>query len=205
MADQSIPVGAVVLAAGQAKRMGRSKLDLPWPQGGTVLGRVLDVLLDGGVDDCVVVIGGHRRRIEKIATERRVRLVVNPDYQTEEMLTSIHVGLTALESGPAQGALIMPADHPLVHEQTISGIVVHWRTQPDRIWVPSYKRRRGHPILVPRAWWPALLSEKGERGLRSFLDRHAENLEYFNVDDPGIRIDIDDQANYLELRDRLSS
>ena len=60
MAESTISVGAVVLAAGIASRMGRSKLDLDWPTGDSVLGRVLDVLILGGADHLVVVTGGHR-------------------------------------------------------------------------------------------------------------------------------------------------
>jgi molybdenum cofactor cytidylyltransferase len=185
--------------------MGHSKLDLPWPQGGTVLGSVLDVLIAAGVDDCVVVTGGHRRRVETIAAGRGVRAAYNPAYAAEDMLTSIQVGLAALGTGSAEGAFIMPADHPLVKEKTIAGLIASWRIKPDRIWAPSYKRRRGHPILVPRVFWQALVAEEGGQGLRSFLDRQAGNIEYLNVDDAGIRIDIDDPSRYQELRDKYTS
>jgi molybdenum cofactor cytidylyltransferase len=181
--------------------MGRSKLDLPWPQGGTVLGRVLDVLMEGGVDDCVVVTGGHRRRVEKIAAGRKVRVAHNPSYETEEMLASIKVGLRALKDGPVQGVLIMPADHPTVQKDTVAGLIASWQEKPDNIWIPSHQRRRGHPILVPRAYWPAVMSEQGDRGLRSFLDREENRILHLNVDDPGIRMDVDDPAGYDALRD----
>jgi molybdenum cofactor cytidylyltransferase len=185
--------------------MGRSKLDLPWPQGGTILGRVLDVLIEGGVEDCVIVTGGYRERVERIAEAHRVRLTHNPRYQTEQMLTSIEVGLRALETGPAAVALIMPADHPLVRVDTVTGLIAGWRKAPDRIWIPSHKRRRGHPILIPRALWPALILEDGERGLRSFLDHREDSIEHINVDDPGIRMDIDDPVSYEALRDEFAA
>lgn len=205
MADRPLPVGAVVLAAGQARRMGRSKLNLPWPRGGTVLGSVLDGLLEAGVEECVVVTGGHRRRIEKIAAERGVRTAYNPAFATQDMLTSIQVGLAALETGSVEGAFIMPADHPLVQARTLAGLIAGWRQSPDRIWVPSFERRRGHPILVPRAHWPAVMVEEGERGLRSFLDRRADLIQYLNVDDAGIRTDIDDPSRYQDLVDSFTA
>lgn len=205
MADHTLPIGALVLAAGQAQRMGRSKLDLPWPQGDTILGRVLDVLLQAGVDDCLVVTGGHRHQVEKIAASRKAGVVHNPDYKTEEMLTSIEVGLKVLENGRMAGALIMPGDLPLVQTDTVTGLIARWREVPESIWVPSYQHRRGHPILIPRSLWAKLIFEKGDRGLRSFLDHHESRLQYFNVDDPGIRTDIDDPVNYEKLKDNLSA
>ena len=119
MVENPISIGAVVLAAGIASRMGRSKLDLDWPIGDSVLGRVLDVLVHGGTDHLVVVTGGHREQIESIALERGIPTVFNPEYDTRGMLTSISIGLATLMETPASGALIMPADHPQVKPETI--------------------------------------------------------------------------------------
>jgi CTP:molybdopterin cytidylyltransferase MocA len=168
--------------------MGRSKLDLAWPLGGSVLGRVLDVLIEGGVDHAIVVTGGHRERVERIAAG---------------MLTSISAGLATLEDTPVGGALIMPADHPLVVPETVQAIIAAWRDRPDCIWIPSYERRRGHPVLIPRAHWQAVVSEEGQQGLRSFLGRREDQIEHLDVPDPGIRMDIDDSDAYLRFKDSL--
>jgi CTP:molybdopterin cytidylyltransferase MocA len=203
MAGKQLPIGAAVLAAGIARRMGRSKLDLTWPLGGSVLGRVLDVLTEGGVDHAVVITGGHRERVERIAADRGIPVVYNPEYETGGMLSSISAALAALEDTPVAGALIMPADHPLVVPETIQAIIAAWRGRPDCIWAPSYERRRGHPILIPRAHWQTLVSEEGQQGLRSFLGRREAQIEHLDVPDPGIRLDIDDSDAYLRLRDSL--
>lgn len=205
MVAESLPVGALILAAGIARRMGRSKLDLAWPVGGSILGRVLDVVIGGGVKYPVLVSGGHREQVESITFERRIPAVFNPDYETSGMLTSIAIGLAALEATPAGSALIMPADHPLVKPETISALIAAWRDQPERIWIPSHERRRGHPVLVPRDLWLALANEDGHQGLRSFLDRHANRIEHLNVSDAGIRMDIDDQETYQRLMDSFDS
>jgi molybdenum cofactor cytidylyltransferase len=203
MVDQQPPIGAVVLAAGLATRMGRSKLDLPWPRGGSMLGRVLDVLLEGGVDSCVVVTGGHRQEIEKIAADRGVESVFNQDFGEDDMLTSIKVGLAALQSDPAGAALIMPADHPLLQSETVRGLITAWRKQPDCIWIPSYNHRRGHPVMMPRAFWPELASQGGQGGMRTFLSHRESDIEHLNVNDEGVRMDIDDITTYQSLRDLI--
>ncbi|WP_273381695.1 NTP transferase domain-containing protein, partial [Symbiobacterium thermophilum] len=92
------PVDAVVLAAGESRRMGRPKMLLPW-DGGTVLEAVVRSLLAAPVRRVAVVLGHraseHRAALRQLARESRVLVVENPRYR-EGMLTSAQCGVAVL-------------------------------------------------------------------------------------------------------------
>ena len=75
-------VGAVVLAAGRSRRMGRPKMILPWGET-TVIGQVVNVLLAAGVDDLLVVTGGAREDVESALVDMPVRTIFNPDFAND--------------------------------------------------------------------------------------------------------------------------
>ena len=77
MSESVVAVAAVVLAAGQSRRMGRPKLVLPWGDT-TVIGRVVQALLEAGLNEIVVVTGGARRQVEAALAGLPVRPVFNP-------------------------------------------------------------------------------------------------------------------------------
>ena len=66
--------------------------------------------------------------------------------------------------------------------------------------VPSYRMRRGHPWLVARPLWEEVLGMSPTESPREFLNRHAEEIEYVNVDNPSILADLDTFEEYLNSR-----
>ncbi len=114
-------IAAVILAAGQSKRMGQPKMMLPW-HGTTVLGRVIEVFKAAGIEEVVVVTGGNREGAEQIAQAAEARTVFNEDYASQEMLSSLQTGLRAM-TADAEAALIALGDQPQIREDTIRAIV----------------------------------------------------------------------------------
>ena len=82
-------VSAIILAAGQSKRMQQPKLLLPW-EDTTVLGKVIETIKAGGVEDILVVTGGAREEVEEIISNYKLRVVHNENFEHEEMLGSRH-------------------------------------------------------------------------------------------------------------------
>ena len=64
--------------------------------------------------------------------------------------------------------------------------------------IPSHNRRRGHPVLYPSGFFPRLLAASPEHGARDILTSHEREITYVDVDDPGIRIDIDTPEEYAK-------
>lgn len=191
-APESFPDG-LVLAAGEGRRFGGSKLTEPLG-GSTVLGSALASLapLCGRI---VVVCGAHAA----VAAAARaalpaVILAENPDWE-KGMFSSVLAGLAVLPSGRA--LFILPGDIPLVAPATCRALLAHAAAHPERICIPVYEGRRGHPVLLPAAAVARLRAADPAGNLRDFL--HAEGFAGVPVADPGILRDVDTRGDLAGL------
>jgi len=188
-------ITAVVLAAGRSRRMGTPKMLLPWGET-TVLGHVIHTLRSTKVEEILVITGGAREEVEALV-HPPVRALFNPDYQRREMLSSVQVGLRAA-SGAA--VLIVLGDQPQVQKSSVELVLKEFTRSGSSIIVPSWDMRRGHPWLLPRELWGEILRMGSGESLRDFLNRHADEIHYVEVEDPGILQDLDTPGDYLKSR-----
>jgi molybdenum cofactor cytidylyltransferase len=194
-------ISALILAAGESKRMGRPKMLLPWGNT-TVLGHVISTYQSAGVEDILVVTGGAHKQIEEIVNLHHVRSVFNEQYAGGEMLSSLQRGLQALlpNRDKVQAALIGLGDQPQVQVRTVQVICEAYRSLPFRLIVPSFQKRRGHPWLVENSLWHELLEMKPPQSPRDFLSGHAGEIHYVEVDTASILADLDTPEDYRNAR-----
>jgi molybdenum cofactor cytidylyltransferase len=188
-------ISAIVLAAGESRRMGECKQLLPW-HGGTVLGNLLRTLLSSSLDEVILVLGHESERIlEKIST-RGIRVEFNPDYR-EGMSTSLRRGLMAMNQD-AEAFLIVLADQPALTPEIIRRLIDAFRrAQPGKsIVAPSFQGRRGHPVLFGRKHLEELREATGEVGGREILARHPEDILLLEMDTDAVLIDLDTPEDY---------
>jgi len=163
---------AVVLAAGEGRRMGQPKALLPFP-GTTFLGHLCAAFARCGVELTVAVVGAEA---EKVVRDGRipegVRVAVNERWRSG-MLSSILCGLDVAEAGAADAVLVHPVDNPLVAAATITAVSGALR-EGARIAVPTHAGRRGHPAGFARESWPFLRAADPRQGARAVLAAHAE-------------------------------
>ncbi len=190
-------ITAIILAAGQSRRMGQPKMLLPWG-GITVLGKVIETLQAAGLEELVVVTGGAREQVEAIVGGS-ARVVFNVEYSNSEMLSSIQCGLGAIKP-EAQAALICLGDQPQVRVGSVQVILQEYESTGASLIVPSYQMKRGHPWLVGRELWNEILEMRSPESPREFLNRHAKEIKYINVDTPSILTDLDTPEDYLKSR-----
>lgn len=208
-------ISAIVLAAGKSTRMGRQKLLMPWGDT-TVIGKVLQTLQNAGVEDIVIVTNAE---VAGSISDPRFPLVLNNDG---DMLASIQLGLGALLPPPSiqdtspkfdggsvefgggrEGALVCLGDQPQVGEGSVRSVCEAFRKSKSNLVVPSYRMRRGHPWLAARARWGEILALREGQSMRGFLNAHAHEIEYVNVDTPGILQDLDTPEDYLKYKPSL--
>lgn len=194
-------ISALILAAGESKRMGRPKLLLPWGNT-TVLGHVISTYRSAGVEELLIVTGGAHEQIEEIVNLHHVRSVFNEQYASGEMLFSLQRGLQALlpNRDKVQAALIGLGDQPQVQVRTVQVICEAYRSRPSRLIVPSFQKRRGHPWLVENSLWQELLEIRSPQSPRDFLSSHAGEIRYVEVDTPSILADLDTPEDYRNAR-----
>lgn len=187
-------ISAIILAAGQSRRMGQPKMLLPWGKL-NVIEQVIRTFLEAGIEDIVVVTGGARELVGKALETYPVQTVYNPGYETGEMLSSLQRGLMAL-SDRTQAALIGLGDQPQVEEGTVRRVCETFRERRPGLVVPSFQMRRGHPWLVANRLWKELLALKPPESPRDFLNRHAPEIHYVEVNTASILADLDTPEDY---------
>jgi molybdenum cofactor cytidylyltransferase len=190
-------ITALILAAGESKRMGQPKMLMPWGTS-TVFGTILDTLKIAGIIDLVVVTGSLHDEI-KADRDARISFINNKDYSNGEMLTSIQVGLRSISV--KQGAsLIVLGDQPQMKATTVKMITDRYHYTRHPIIVPSYNMHRGHPWLVDHSFWDEILKLVPPESMRTFLNKNSAAIDYLLVDTPSVLQDIDTQEDYRKFQ-----
>lgn len=199
-------VGAIVLAAGESRRMGTQKLLLPFGAG-TVVEHVVDQLLQSRVDETVVVTGQDADRVAELLAARPVRVEHNPSYR-EGMLSSVRRGI---EAAPETwtGIMVVLGDQPLLEVPVVDGLMAEFERHETEIVVPLCEGRRGHPMVFPSFFRHEVMTEFDDTGLRGLLRAHSDCVRELNVDTPSVLADMDLPEDYQEalrqLRERQAS
>jgi molybdenum cofactor cytidylyltransferase len=191
-------ITAIILAAGQSKRMGQPKMLLPWGNE-TVLTHVISTFREAGLADIIVVTGGTRERVEDAISALKINTVFNPEFAKGEMLSSIQCGIRAT-TDKSQAVLIGLGDQPQVQAGSVRMVCDAYHASKSDIIVPSFNRRRGHPWLVARSLWDELLMMESPLSPRHFLDTYREKIQYVNIDDSGVLLDLDTPEDYQKWR-----
>ena len=191
-------ISAVVLAAGLSKRMGHQKMLLPWGNT-TVIENVTRTLIDSGIDDIHIVVGGLQKELKKILREYQLEYVINKDYRNGEMLTSVKHGIESLQTN-TEAALIVLGDQPQIESSIVQAILNRFKSSHNPIIVPSYKMKRGHPLLISRQLWKALLMLSPPMTLRDFLNENNKIIDYLIVNNNSVIQDLDTPEDYLRYK-----
>lgn len=189
-------IGAVVLAAGYASRMGSCKALLKL-DGVPALEGVVRRLEAGGVTETVVVTGSYRDDVEAAAGELGCVTAYNADFD-KGMYSSVLAGVQAL-SDEVEAFLLLPVDIPLVRETTIRAIIESRNAGLDVVY-PAFLGKKGHPPLISRRLVPEILDFDGEGGLRVLLARHDGASRVLDVPDEGVVMDMDTPEDYRNLQ-----
>jgi molybdenum cofactor cytidylyltransferase len=189
-------ISAILLGAGESKRMGCDKLSLPWGRR-TILDHCLQTLLRSKVKEVIVVVNERTERIIRHRSEKKVKVVMNPDYQ-RGMSCSIRYGIKNL-SPESDGMLIALGDQPLLKAQTINVLLEAFEREDSKIIIPSFKGRKGHPVIFPRTYKEKLLRLRGDEGGKSIIMKHPEKVCIVPVKSPGVIRDIDTWEDYRNL------
>jgi molybdenum cofactor cytidylyltransferase len=184
---------AILLAAGKSQRMGKLKQLMPFGKS-TILEQAIDNLLNSAVDETIVVLGHKAEEITKTIATKPVKIIVNPNYE-EGMSASIIAGLI-LADPRAQAIMLALGDQPLVDSQTINRLITEFYHHDKGIAVPTYKGKRGHPVIFAIKYKPELLKLKGDIGAREIIKNHPDDVLEIAVDAEGVITDIDTGDDY---------
>jgi molybdenum cofactor cytidylyltransferase len=189
-ASEGRNVAAVVLAAGQSRRMGGPNKLLEEIGGKPLVRHVVEQVLASRAKPVVVVTGHQRERVEGALSGLQVTLVHNPEY-AEGLSTSLKTGVAAL-SADADAAVICLADMPQISTALIDAMIDAFDpAQGALIVVPTVEGKRGNPVLWARRFFPELRDLQGDVGARHLIGANADAVHEFAVDDRGVFFDVD--------------
>jgi molybdenum cofactor cytidylyltransferase len=186
-------ISAILLAAGQSKRMGKLKQLMPFGKS-TIVEQAVDNLLGSAVDEVIVVVGYKAEDVMKAIVVKPIKLVINPDYK-QGMGTSIIAGLKSVQSR-TQGVMLALGDQPLVNSQTINRLIEEFYNHDKGIAVPTYQDRRGHPIIFAMKYKEQLLKLSGDVGGRQIIEDHPDDVLEVAVDSKSVIADFDTTDDY---------
>jgi len=186
-------IWAVVLAAGESKRMGEAKLLLPFGEK-TIIETVIDNVIQSKVEKILVVLGSDRETIEQKIKNYSLKIAFNPDFRSG-MLSSVHAGFRALPEN-AQAALVVLGDQPSISTSVIDELIDAYRRTRKRIVLPVYKSERGHPVLIDMKYRNEVENLSPDIGLRGTVYNHPEDILEVEVKSQSVLRDIDYIEDY---------
>ena len=163
-------VAAIVLAAGESRRLGQPK-QLLLLHGETLIARALRLVSEAGAAPVIAVLGAQHDLISSSIGASEVTVVINDDWQLG-ISTSINAGIRTLaeHSPESQGALILGCDQPRLDVNHVRQLIRSFDAQRgDAIVASIYSGIQGIPAIFPRVAFSGLLALRGDRGARTLI------------------------------------
>lgn len=207
-------VAAILLAAGEGKRMGGVAKPLITLQGVPLIKRQLIALSGAGVDEVVVVTGHAREAIEEQVQSFPVTLAHNPDYADGQQ-GSVRVGLQAL-SGAFDAVFVVLADQPLIAAADLTELMSAFKRRPaGHIVVPVVSKadsttlagdenagQRGNPILLDDVALTQILASDIKLGCRHLIERQPDMVHVHKTANTRFIVDLDTPEDLQQLAQR---
>ena len=189
-------VFAAVLAAGESRRFGRSKM-LESVQRETLVRRAANLAREV-CGDCSILVAGHESAAVTSAAGAAPQFVIVNDHYEEGIGGSIALAAKAV-SHVADALLLLLADQPLVTAQHLRALMSHWQGADDEIVATAFAETMGPPVLFPRGAFDALGELTGDQGAKSLLQSSRFDVRTIPFEDAAI--DIDTPADLDKLPD----
>ena len=183
-------VAALVLAAGQSRRMGQANKLLAAVDGRPLVSHMVDAALASRAAPVIVVTGHQAEELRAVLGDRPVELVHNPDY-ADGLSTSLKAGLAALPED-AEGVLVGLGDMPRIRGAQIDRLIAAFNPLEGRaICVPTVRGKRGNPVLFATRFVAEMSQIGGDVGARHLIGEHDDLVVEIEMEDDAALLDID--------------
>lgn len=194
-------VSAIVLAAGESKRMDSANKLLMKYGDKTLVEQVVDNVLASAAAEVIVALGHQADKIRETLKDRSVRFAVNQDFKLG-MTTSIHTAVKAA-STEANGYMICLSDQPFILSQEFTRLILAFEVALAKpgsdIVVPVYQGQRGNPVILSSKFRNDILAHKGLKGCKGIIKENPNAVCEVEMTTQNILIDIDTVDDYATL------
>ena len=189
-------ISAIVLAAGQSKRMGGDNKLMKKYNKKYLINHIVGTLIKSKVNKIIVVLGFQKSKVRKITVKnKKINFVFNKNYKSG-MASSIKTGLKEI-SKRSIGFLIVQADMPLISKKIIDSLCYSIRNNNKEIVAPIYKSNMGNPIGFKRSMTRILNKTSGDSGAKKIIKRNKKNLNLIRVNSKSIFKNFNTQKDFL--------
>ena len=176
-------ISAILLAAGQSKRMyGENKLTKKI-QGIPLIKLSVKNILASSIDELIIVLGYQKEIIKKLIDKNeKIKFVFNKDFGSG-MASSIKTGLNHL-SEETEVFFICLGDMPMVNKN-IYNLLIKSKNNKEII-VPTYKSEQGNPVLFSKSMKKKIMNIEGDVGAKKILELNKDKILNIETNDHGI-------------------
>ena len=196
-------ISAILLAAGQSKRMdGENKLTKEI-KGIPLIKLSVKNILASSVDELIIVLGYQKEIIEKLIDKNeKIKFVFNKDFESG-MASSIKTGIDNL-SDKTEAFFICLGDMPMVNQNIYNKMIktklnYNKKLKPNfkkEIFIPTYEKKNGNPVLFTKHMKEKIMQISGDDGAKELIEIYKSKALHIPVKNRGITLDFDIQEDF---------
>jgi molybdenum cofactor cytidylyltransferase len=187
-------IWAIVLAAGESKRMKVPKMLLPFGRE-TMIEKVILNIAGSKADSTLLVLGSYRDEIRAVTASYPILTCYNENYRNG-VYSSVRCGFENLPESVG-AVMVFPGDQPFIGPGVINKVIDAYRRSGKGIVMPVYKKRRGHPLLLDCKYRNMVIGSEPADGLRNLAQEFPGDVLEVRANAPEILMDFNTKEDYL--------
>ena len=188
-------ITAILLAAGQSKRLKDENKLTKLFKGKPLINHILYSLIKSKVNKIIIVLGFEHLKIKtKLLKNKKINFVINKNYK-KGMSSSIKTGLKKLPKN-SKGFLIVLGDMPNITKTTINKICLSIIRSDKEIILPKFKNKTGNPIGFKHSMIKNIYKIKGDGGAKNIIKKNNKKIKFLNINSKSILINLNTKRNF---------
>ena len=183
-------ITAILLAAGQSKRIPKENKLLKRFKGKILINHILNQLIKSKVKKIIIVLGHEHSLVKKaIIKNKKIQFTLNKNYKSG-IASSIKTGIKKVNK-VSKGFLIVQSDMPFIKKTHINKIYKSIDKKDNPVHLLKFKNKIGNPIGFNSSVISKFKKIKGDVGAKFMVKRLKKDAAIIKVNSKKIFKDLD--------------